>query len=139
VKDLHPGEESEAPQAIVPEATPIEQPSSDMPDTVPTEGQTASVSAPTPHVSRPSRLGSRLVLKSAQKTSPPSQKHSGIAKAIEQVNRITEELRRALFHMEEVLDTLELADRQKVEDEREIQSLRRALRNLHEPRDQNRE
>jgi hypothetical protein len=41
--------------------------------------------------------------------------------------------------MEEVLETLELADRQKIEDEREIESLRRALRQLHEPRDGDRE
>jgi hypothetical protein len=79
------------------------------------------------------------VLKSAQKPLPPAQKHSGIAQAIEQVNLITDELRRALVHMEEVLETLELADRQKIEDEREIESLRRALRNLHEPRDSGRE
>jgi hypothetical protein len=79
------------------------------------------------------------VLKSAQKPLPPSLKHSGIAQAIEQVNHITDELRRALVHMEEVLETLELADRQKVEDEREIESLRRSLRNLHEPEDRDRE
>jgi hypothetical protein len=80
----------------------------------------------------PSRLGSRLVPKSSPKL-------SAINQAIEQVNVIAEELRRALDHMEEVLETLELADRQKIEDEREIESLRRALRQLHEPRDAGRE
>ena len=80
----------------------------------------------------PSRLGTRLVPKSSPKL-------SAINQAIEQVNVIAEELRRALDHMEEVLETLELADRQKIEDEREIESLRRALRQLHEPRDAGRE
>jgi hypothetical protein len=131
--------EAQAPEATAPEAPSFESPSSEMPAAVSTEGQPETETPPSPDVPRASRLGSRLVLKSAQKPLPPPQKHSGIAKAIEQVNRITEELRRALFHMEEVLDTLELADRQKVEDEREIESLRRALRNLHEPRDGDRE
>jgi hypothetical protein len=34
-----------------------------------------------------------------------------------------------------VLETLELAERQKIDDEREIQNLQRALRNLHRPRE----
>ncbi len=36
--------------------------------------------------------------------------------------------------MEEVLETLELAERQQDADEREIESLRRALRPLQRPR-----
>jgi hypothetical protein len=36
--------------------------------------------------------------------------------------------------MEEVLETLEIAERQKDADEREIESLRRALRQLQRPR-----
>ena len=38
--------------------------------------------------------------------------------------------------MEEVLELAELADRQKTADEREIESLRRALRQLQRPRGQ---
>jgi aminoglycoside phosphotransferase len=34
-----------------------------------------------------------------------------------------------------VLETLELAERQKIDDEREIESLQRALRQLHRPRE----
>jgi len=37
--------------------------------------------------------------------------------------------------MEEVLETLELAERQKIDDEREIQNLQRALRQLNRPRE----
>jgi hypothetical protein len=37
--------------------------------------------------------------------------------------------------MEEVLETLELAERQKNADEQEIESLRRGLRQLHRPRE----
>ena len=44
-------------------------------------------------------------------------------------------LRETLDEMEEVLETLELAERQKDGDEREIESLRQALRNLQRPRE----
>jgi hypothetical protein len=37
--------------------------------------------------------------------------------------------------MEGVLETLELAERQKTADEHEIDSLRRSMRNLQRPRD----
>jgi hypothetical protein len=37
--------------------------------------------------------------------------------------------------MEEVLETLELAERQQDADEQEIESLRRALKQLHRPRE----
>lgn len=60
---------------------------------------------------------------------------SAIGQAVAQVNGIIELLRRALDEMEEVLETVELAERQKIEDEREIESLRRALRQLHRPRE----
>jgi predicted RNase H-like nuclease (RuvC/YqgF family) len=62
-------------------------------------------------------------------------KTPAITDAIEQVNRVIEELKHSLDEMEEVLETLELAERQKIDDEREIQNLQRALRHLHRPRD----
>jgi hypothetical protein len=37
--------------------------------------------------------------------------------------------------MEQVLETLELAERQKNADEQEIETLRRGLRQLHRPRE----
>jgi hypothetical protein len=62
----------------------------------------------------------------------PAHKTPAITDAIEQVNRIIEELKHSLDEMEEVLETLELAERQKIDDEREIQNLQRALRHLHQ-------
>ena len=56
-----------------------------------------------------------------------------ITTAIEQVNKIIDELKHSLDEMEEVLETLELAERQKIDDAREIESLQRALRQLHRP------
>ena len=54
-----------------------------------------------------------------------------VTDAIEQVTRIIDELKLVLNEMEEVLETLELAERQKIDDEREIDALNRALRQLH--------
>ena len=47
------------------------------------------------------------------------------------MTRIIETLKETLDDMEEVLETLELAERQKDADEREIESLRSSLRQLH--------
>ena len=64
--------------------------------------------------------------------------NGGVQKAIEEVNNIITTLKESLDEMEEVLETLELAERQKDFDEREIESLRRALRHLQHPRDRTR-
>jgi hypothetical protein len=56
-----------------------------------------------------------------------------VQEAIEDVNHIIETLRGTLNDMEEVLETLELAERQKTADEQEIETLRRGLRQLHRP------
>ena len=53
-----------------------------------------------------------------------------MSEAIEQVNRIIETLRETLDEMEGVLETLELAERQKNADEYEIDSLKRSLSRL---------
>ncbi len=60
---------------------------------------------------------------------------AGVKKAIEEVSHIIETLKQTLEDMDEVLETLELAERQKDADEREIESLRRGLRQLQRPRD----
>ena len=60
---------------------------------------------------------------------------SAVQGAIEEVNHIIELLRESLDEMEEVLETLELAERQKVADERELETLRRALRHLKQPKE----
>jgi hypothetical protein len=51
-----------------------------------------------------------------------------VTEAIEEVSRIITSLRQVLDTMEEILETLELAEIQKTADEREIRSLREALR-----------
>jgi len=66
---------------------------------------------------------------------PRQAPNGGVQKAIGEVNHIIETLKESLDEMEEVLETLELAERQKDVDEREIESLRRALRHLQQPRD----
>jgi hypothetical protein len=53
-----------------------------------------------------------------------------INQAINEVTEVVESLRQALEQMEEVLELVELAERQKLTDEREIESLLRALRQL---------
>ncbi|HOX57200.1 MAG TPA: hypothetical protein PLC99_09945 [Verrucomicrobiota bacterium] len=60
---------------------------------------------------------------------------AAVSQAIEHVNQIIETLRGALSDMEDVLETLELAERQKTADEQEIETLRRGLRHLHRPRE----
>jgi hypothetical protein len=53
---------------------------------------------------------------------------SAISQAVNEVMRIVESLRRTLEDMEEVLELVEIAERQKITDEREIEALLRALR-----------
>jgi hypothetical protein len=60
---------------------------------------------------------------------------ASVEKAIEHVNQIIESLRETLDDMEAVLETLELAERQKNADEYEIDSLRRSLNRLQRHRD----
>ena len=69
---------------------------------------------------------------------PRPASNGGVQKAIEEVNHIIATLKESLDEMEEVLETLELAERQKDVDEREIESLRRALRHLQQPREKGR-
>ena len=63
---------------------------------------------------------------------------SAIGQAIDEVMEIVDALKRAVDQMEEVLELVELAERQKLGDEREIESLRRALRNIHQRPDSRR-
>lgn len=58
-----------------------------------------------------------------------------VSQAIEEVNEIIETLRATLDDMDAVLETLELAERQKTADEQEIETLRRGLRQFHQPRE----
>ena len=53
---------------------------------------------------------------------------SAISQAVSEVTQIVESLRQSLEQMEEVLELVELAERQKLTDEREIESLLRVFR-----------
>ncbi|MGA2241421.1 MAG: hypothetical protein ABSH11_05225 [Verrucomicrobiota bacterium] len=59
---------------------------------------------------------------------------SAISQAVSEVTQVVESLRQVLNQMEDVLELVELAERQKFTDEREIDSLRRLLRQLQQPR-----
>lgn len=59
---------------------------------------------------------------------------SPLGRALDEVRRIVESLEEALEQMEQVLELVELAEEQKIADEREIENLRRALRRIQMPR-----
>jgi hypothetical protein len=65
---------------------------------------------------------------------PAGKDVSAISRAADEVRQIVESLEQALEQMEEVLELVELAERQKSGDEREIDSLRRALQRIQPPR-----
>ena len=58
---------------------------------------------------------------------------SAISRAIDEVRQIVASLEQVLEQMEEVRELVELAERQKSADERQIESLRRALRRIQHP------
>ena len=58
---------------------------------------------------------------------------TAISQAVAEVTEIVESLKQSLAQMEEVLELVELAERQKTADEHEIESLRRALHRLQRP------
>lgn len=64
----------------------------------------------------------------------PAGEGSAIQKAVDEVANIVDTLNQTLAQMEEVLELVELADRQKLADEKEIESLRRALRQIQSRR-----
>ncbi|MBU6410152.1 MAG: hypothetical protein KGR98_07175 [Verrucomicrobia bacterium] len=66
---------------------------------------------------------------------PEAPRHgSPLLQAADEVAAIIDSLRGALDQMEEVLELIETAEGQKIADEREIESLRRLLRQLQGPR-----
>lgn len=67
-------------------------------------------------------------------TRDPEPTQHAIRQAVEHINEIVVALQQLLDQMEEVLELTELADRQKSADEHEIESLRRALRQIQRPR-----
>jgi len=95
---------------------------------------------PPPPMREP-RESSRPPMREVRQAPPPPFRESrpaqpmAVQEAIEEVNRIIEGLRGSLNDMEEVLESLELAERQKIADEQEIETLRRGLQRLHRPPD----
>jgi hypothetical protein len=99
------------------------------------------VSTATPERERPHE---REAFQESRPQSVPAAPHSRAAqpatrltiqKAIDDVNQIAVSLRETQQLMEEVLELLEDFERQGNADEREIESLRRALRHLQRPRE----
>ena len=120
-----PGEPVEATEAVERTETPRE--STAEPQVIPPR----RAPEPRPLLERVQRLTERVA------RVEPEHRGSAISQAIDEVMEIVDALKRAVDQMEEVLELVELAERQKLADEREIESLRRALRQLHErPREQ---
>jgi hypothetical protein len=72
-------------------------------------------------------------------TRAPRPGGSVIGQTVDEVRQIVESLEQSLEQMEEVLRLVELAEQQKFADERELESLRRALHKLQPPRRERRE
>ena len=78
--------------------------------------------------------GPIALLTSEKKETQIAESAVAINKAVDEVRQIVESLEQALQQMEEVLRLVETAERQKITDEQEIESLRRALRRIQQPR-----
>jgi len=98
---------------------------------VPIAEQPAQAESPTPQVA-PSVSTPELPARPAPLAARPGD--SAISQAVSEVTQVVESLKEALNQMEDVLELVELAERQKLTDEREIDSLRRLLRQLQQPR-----
>ncbi len=71
-----------------------------------------------------------------EKFQRPRRSGSPLMQAADEVAEVIESLKQTLAQMEEVLELIETAERQKLTDEKEIESLRRALRQLQPRRPQ---
>lgn len=103
----------------------------------PAPAEPAPAPAPSPAEAKPlhqrvERLTERVAV------TEPAHRASAISQAIDEVMEVIDALKRAVDQMEDVLELVELAERQKLGDEREIESLRRALRNVHQRPDSRR-
>ena len=86
---------------------------------------------------RPGRIARPLrpepaMARADEREPEPERRGSAVTQAIAEISEIVESLRRVLDQMEDVLELTELAERQKTTDEREIDSLRRALRQFQQ-------
>jgi len=120
---------------------------------VPVSGESAQVESSSQQIEPPIRLREDMPVRpvpSKHKSPPPAHaeappahavrpRGSAIGQTVEEVRQIVESLEQALEQMEEVLQLVELAEHQKFADERELESLRRALHKLQPPRRERRE
>jgi len=81
----------------------------------------------------PAKAPKRLVERVSRTPAVQPAEPAAIGAAVSEVEKIVDALKRAAEQMEEVLELVELAERQKLADEREIDSLRRALNRMHRP------
>jgi hypothetical protein len=121
----------------------------------PVSGQTTQTESPAKQIEPPIRLHEMPVrpVLSKQKIQPPvpaavpavpavraaKPDGSAIGQTVGEVRQIVESLEQALEQMVEVLRLVELAEHQKFADERELESLRRALHKLQPPHRERRE
>jgi hypothetical protein len=120
--EAEPGVWEAAEPAIEPRAGPVPPPFR--------EAQTPAL----PPVPRPAPVEKPPFTPPENYTRQPASPQT-VQKAIVEVNQIIRTLQESLDGMEEVLETLELAERQKDADEHEIESLRRTLRQFQRPRE----
>jgi hypothetical protein len=107
------------------------------PPTQPASALTGQPASPPVTAPEPKPLLQR-VQRLTERAAEPAHRGSAISQALDEVMEIVEALKRAVDQMEDVLELVELAERQKLGDEREIESLRRALRNIHQRPDSRR-
>jgi hypothetical protein len=93
---------------------------------------------PTPHIEPPPKAlppppPRRLIERVSRVPAAQPAEPTAVSAAVSEVEKVVEALKRAAEQMEEVLELVELAERQKLADERELDSLRRALNRLHRP------
>jgi hypothetical protein len=108
-----------------------------------TETETFFAPSPEAQIEQPGTeevaSGSDAATLAAPPPSPPLRRSGrpahpdAVRKAIDEVMGIISKLREALEQMDEVLEILEEAERQKTADEREIESLHQALRRFQRP------
>jgi len=110
---------------------------------IPASEQPARAESPTPQAALPAgapELPAQAVPpKQRVQPSIPAPRESrtdgsAISEAVNEVMGIVDSLKQALIQMEDVLELVEHAERQKLADEHEIDSLRRLLRQLQQPR-----
>lgn len=131
-----PPEESS--ESIAAEAEPLTEPAGEaLPETAP-GGEPEPAAEPERRPERPAYSESRRP--EHKPWSKPADfrpaEPSAITQAVAHATEIAESLKHTIDQLEEILELVELAERQKLADEREIDELRRALRRIQPPRHQ---